>query len=322
MSETNTKDTGRPINPFFLIGCVRSGTTLLRLLLSHHPSICKCEEFDFSIEFFEHNQSPPILSDFHAYLENHRGFRLSGYEIDKSLSYPNLMNSFLHQRQVEDGRPVVGATVHSNFLKLVEIWPNAKFIFIRRDPRNVSRSIVQQGWAGTTWHGTLAWNKAETDWNSLKKVIPSKQCLEILYEELIEDTTGTLEAVLSHIDLDYKPEMLAIEKDTTYKRPNSNEAQHWSKNATPEEIQLVEQCAGELLLNAGYELSQLPVLRISSLKKLQLNITNRYNKIKFFINKFGPFLWLLAVISRRLPFDGLRTKVQLQIDEIINKHLK
>ncbi|MDH3711269.1 MAG: sulfotransferase [Cyclobacteriaceae bacterium] len=322
MSETNIKGDGYPVNPFFLIGCVRSGTTLLRLLLGHHPSICKCEEFDFSVDFFEDNQSPPTLSDFHYYLKNHRGFKLSRYKIDKTLCYHELLNSFLRQRQIEDARPVVGATVHSNFHKLVEIWPDAKFIYLRRDPRNVSRSIIKQGWAGTTWHGTLPWNKAETSWKDLKKMISSKQCKEIRYEDLIVDTIGTLEVILSHIDLNFNPEMLEIEKDTTYNRPNSNEAQHWSKSATPEEIQLVEVCADELLLNAGYEHSQLPILHISSLKKLQLNMRNRYNKIRFFINKYGLLLWLLSITSRRLPFDDLRTDIQLRIDEVTNKHMK
>jgi len=322
MSETNIEGNGDLIKPFFLIGCVRSGTTLLRLLLGHHPSICKCEEFDFSVEFFEENQSPPVLSDFHSYLKNHRGFRLSRYKIDKSLGYHELVNSFLLQRQIEDACTVVGATVHSNFHELVEVWPDAKFIYLRRDPRNVSRSIVKAGWAGTTWHGTLSWNKAETNWKNLKKMISSEQWIEIRYEDLIVDTIGTLEVILSHIDLNFNPEMLAIEKDTTYNRPNSNEAQHWSKTATPEEIQLVEICAKEMLLNAGYKHSQFPILHISSLKRLQLNMRNRYNKIRYFIRKYGLSLWLLSVTSRRLPFDNLRTDIQNRIDEVTNKHLK
>ena len=318
----NTEGNGDLINPFFLIGCVRSGSTLLRLLLGHHPSICKCEEFDFSVEFVENNQSSPILSDFHYYLENHRGFRMSRYKIDKTLSYHDLLNSFLRQRQIEDARPVVGATVHQNFHKLIEIWPDAKYIYLRRDPRNVSRSFVKEGWAGTTWHGTLPWNEAETSWEHMKKMIPSKQWIEVRYEDLIVDTIGTLEVILSHIDLNFNPEMLEIEKDTTYNRPNSNEAQHWSKNAIPEEIQLVEVCAEEKLMNAGYEHSQFPILNISSLKRLQLNMRNRYNKIRFVIDRYGLLLWLLSITSRRLPLGEFRTGIQLRIDQVTNKHMK
>ena len=322
MGQSNVEGDGKPIVPFFLVGCVRSGTTLLRLLLGHHPSICKCEEFDFSIEFFEDNQSPPDISDFHTFLENHRGFRLSGYNIDKSLGYHDLMNSFLLQRQIEDDRPVVGATVHSGFHELAEIWPDAKFVYLRRDPRNVSRSIVKQGWAGTTWHGTLPWNKAETSWNEVRSRLGSMQWIEIHYEDLIADTVGTLEVILRHIGLDFDPEMLEIEKDTTYKRPDINEAQHWSKTASQEEIQLVEECAGDLLMNAGYERSHLPTLHIGGFKITQLKIRNRYNKIRNFVGRYGWRLWMLSVASRRLPFERFRTDIQLRIDDITNKNLK
>ena len=34
-------------NPFFLVGAVRSGTTVLRLMLGHHREICKCEEMEY-----------------------------------------------------------------------------------------------------------------------------------------------------------------------------------------------------------------------------------------------------------------------------------
>ena len=322
MSETINHGDGDPVDPFFIVGCVRSGTTLLRLLLGHHPSICKCEEFDFSVEFAEDKQPPPALSDFHYFLRNDRGFRLSGYSIDETLDYFSLMRSFIQQRQMRDRRPVVGVTVHSKFHKLVKIWPNSRFIYLRRDPRNVSRSIVREGWEGTAWHGTLFWKRAEASWNELKQTIAPEQWIEILYEDLIDNTTATLERVLAQLDLDYTPEMLEIEKDTTYKRPNPNEAQHWSKTASSEEIQLVEACAGAMLLDAGYERSSLPSLTIDGSTRLRLAIRNRYTKILFFVRKYGFQLWLLKITTSRLPFRNLRTAVQIRIDEVTNKHLK
>ena len=322
MTDKNLDGNSSPVNPFFVVGCVRSGTTLLRLLLGHHPSICKCEEFDFAVEFPGHEQRATELSEFHYYLEHHRGFRLSGYSIDKTLDFTGLMHSFLRQRQAADTRPVVGATVHSNFHKLVQTWPEAKFVYLRRDPRNVSRSIVKEGWAGTTWHGTLPWIQAEAGWRNLRASIGDHQWIEIRYEDLIEDTRNTLDKVLGHLELEYDPEMLEIERDTTYKRPNPDEAQHWSASATPVEIRLVEACAGKYLSDAGYEPSELPPLTIGKLDKLSLNLRNRYNMIKFFIKRNGLVLWLLAITSRRLPFKGLRTDVQLRIDTITNRHMK
>ncbi len=181
---------------------------------------------------------------------------------------------------------------------------------------------MKEGWEGTTWHGTLFWKRAEASWNELKQTIAPEQWIEIRYEDLVDNTTATLERVLAHLGLDYTPEMLEIEKDTTYKRPNPSEAQHWSITASPEEIQLVEACAGAMLLDAGYEKSSLPGLSINGTKKLQLDIQNRYKKIQFFIRRYGFQLWLLKITASRLPIQSLRTVVQIRIDEVTNKHLK
>ncbi len=322
MVEINTKIIKSEAHPFFLVGCLRSGTTLLRLLLGHHPSICKCYEFDFSVDFLKEGQVSPILDNYHHYLERNRVFRGSAYKIDCSLNYAELLHSFLSQRQLEDARPIVGATVHHNIHRLVEIWPAARFIYIRRDPRNVSRSIVNMGWAGTTWHGTLPWNKVERQWDILKNKIDSNQYIEIQYEDLMADTTNSLRKILKLLSLDFMPEMMEIEKDTTYKKPNQDAAGSWVKTATEEEIQLAEACAGRLLIDAGYEHSSLPLLQLSTLEKKKLDLRDRFYRIKFSIKRYGLFLWLGAVISRRLPFEALNARMHFRIDEITTKHLK
>jgi|GEM_PF-5624238 len=36
--------------PIFLVGSERSGTTVLRLMLAHHPQIAWCQEFEYAVD--------------------------------------------------------------------------------------------------------------------------------------------------------------------------------------------------------------------------------------------------------------------------------
>lgn len=36
--------------PIFLVGAERSGTTVLRLMLDHHPQIAWCNEFEYVVD--------------------------------------------------------------------------------------------------------------------------------------------------------------------------------------------------------------------------------------------------------------------------------
>ena len=136
----------------FLVGSERSGTTLLRLMLDHHPEIAFEKEFDFVVSKVSETGAFPQVD---AYLEWLATVRAADYAIDRSLDYRSLVTDFLRQKQAASGgKPRVGATVHRDFDRLRFIWPDARYIHLVRDPRDVSRSVVQKGWAGNVYQGS------------------------------------------------------------------------------------------------------------------------------------------------------------------------
>src|SRR5262249_2944038 len=82
--------------PFFLVGSARSGTTLLRLMLAHHPRIECAPEFEFLVEA-SLDAGWPELDEYYEWLSTNRIFLPHGLVIDRELDYPSLMKSFVGQ---------------------------------------------------------------------------------------------------------------------------------------------------------------------------------------------------------------------------------
>jgi hypothetical protein len=307
---------------FFLLGCVRSGTTLLRLMLGHHSRIGQVEEADYLVDMPLLGGMDPELAAYHRHLEIHRGFRATGYRLDPGLPYRELLQSFLDQRRAADGVPFAGFTIHENLDRVGEYWPDARFLYLRRDPRDVARSIRAMGWAGTTWHAAERWMHAEEQWERLCARIPPERRLEVCFEELVADAEAALRGILDFLALDYEARMQEIDGRTTYARPSRKEATSWQGSAPGRDVQLVEARVGERLVRAGYAPSGLPPLRICSARRLALRCENRLRGVAFSIRRLGFRLWLEGVVSRRLPFWGWHRAVELRVHEVVKKHLK
>lgn len=309
--------------PFFLVGPVRSGTTLLRLMLGHHPEICRCEEMDFVTPFLAHRPDGVPIDEYLHELSVDRGFGLSGYEIDSRLNFMDLAQSFLEQRQRVDGRRLVGATVHHHFSLLPKIWSNARFVLVNRDPRDVTRSCMAMGWGGTAWHAARIWCDAQAEWERLKSLIPAERLHEIRFDELVNDPDRVLSDLTLFLGVSYSSFMQDIEKDTTYRRPSPSEAQSWRTKASAREIREVEARVGPAqILKAGYPLSGLPSLPLNLRTRMEIATADVVRRVTFRIDRYGFRLWLAGVISRRLPLRGLSDSIRLKINEVDNQYLK
>jgi len=47
----------------------------------------------------------------------------------------------------------IGCCIHSRLDLCPDFRPDARAVHLLRDPRDVGRSCVGRGWAGTPWHG-------------------------------------------------------------------------------------------------------------------------------------------------------------------------
>ncbi len=141
-------EVSRPVTPVFVVGALRSGTTMLRLMLDHHPDICIPGELEFAVPLVSDEGRLPTLEKYVEFLQTHRVFEAWSVSIDPDLDFLSLVRSFLEQKRIQSGKPIAGATVHHHFDRLRYIWPRCRYIHIVRDGRDVARSCLRKGWGG------------------------------------------------------------------------------------------------------------------------------------------------------------------------------
>jgi len=277
--------------PVFLVGCPRSGTTWLQLLLAHHPKVATWHETNLFLTYLG-----PL---------RHEWRRESGFEPGRlraglrELLAPEeflaLCGRFATSvlERVAARRPGAelvlekspGHVLLAGFI--LEALPDARFLHLVRDPRGTAASLMA---AGRSWARRWAPRKAEKaalEWVRMVEHglrIPGDRCLEVRYEALHRDGPGTLAAVLRWLGLEFEEgfpagavEACEIEKlregrgdpeapFDTRRQPQGfyrrGEADGWRDELAPYEIRVVEYVAGPLMDRLGYERSRSDSRRI------------------------------------------------------------
>jgi len=308
--------------PIFLVGAERSGTTLLRLMLDHHPQIAWCYEFEYAVTQIQDNDNWPNLEQYHVWLETNRIFKDTGFTIDRSLDYPQLLNSFLCQKRDLAGKPVVGATVHHNFDRLLRIWPNARFIHLLRDGRDVARSCIGMGWAGNVWTGVERWIEAECLWTKLSQNLPPEKYLEVTYESLLLEPTNILKCICEFVGVHYDEAMFSYAQNTTFDRPDPSLIEQWRRKLSQREIQLVESRIANMLVDRGYQLSGLPTLKVTPIMAKRLSLQDWWARVQFRIHRYGIPLFVADYLSRKIKYSPWQKQVKLKLYAIDKSYLK
>ncbi len=309
-------------SPIFLIGAERSGTTAVRLMLDHHPRIGWLNEFEYAVDRMRDQHHWPDLEQYYEWLSTHRIFEATGFAIDQSLDYPNLVRSFLDQRSTRTGKEHVGATVHQHFDRLPRIWSNARYLHIVRDPRDVARSAIPMGWAGNVYYGVDRWTAAQRTWEQMRGTLDENQYHEFRFEELIQHPKTELTKICEFIGVPYDAAMLTYDQDTTYSLPDPSLTYQWKRKLSAREIELVECKVLTRLAECGYEQCTTSPAPPSVIRKVYLALQNRSYKVRFRMRKYGLRLWLALLIVKRLGSTQLYNQYKLKKNAIDVAHLK
>ncbi len=251
---------GSDNTPFFVLGCVRSGTTLLRDILKLHPRLESPEETHFF------RWADPYASP--RYERNYVGVKLfkNHHEIDGvSESQFNAARIFSRNRKdisdfygkcfLEAKNNIDGRWFDKTpqniygILLLGYMYPTAKFLHIYRNPLNVVSSL-KEGRVMAKHEvkgGINYWLESMIMINEYKKIPGGEsRFLEIKYEDLVSDPNPEVAKIFEFVNED--PALMNYEKISTHK-----EKDKYKKILTEPEISYVKKLCEPFYTQYGYK---------------------------------------------------------------------
>ena len=194
-------------SPIFIVGNCRSGTTLLRVMLSAHPRIYIAHE----ASFYSWLGMFPAKAPRRAYLEYYfqtpefRWLRVDPERVLRGLPDPlppeRLRDAFaaiMREKAAQYGRVRYGdkTPLNSRWLdRIFADYPDARVIHILRDPRTRVQSLCRMPWAASN-----VFANAFTTELSLKPIWKRRdKLLQIRMEDLLAHPRFTMKQVLEYV---------------------------------------------------------------------------------------------------------------------------
>jgi hypothetical protein len=275
--------------PFpFVVGSVRSGTTMLRLMLNRHPELAIPGEAYFPVQLWPRRQrylgpagfDMQLLTDDLLEDPDHPDFR-DNWGLDpeyvraelprrRADDYPDALRRVYELYAEAHGKPRYGNKTPVFVRRmgmLTEMFPEATFVHLIRDGRDVAMSMLEQAWGPTRLTDAAAlWKHLVEEGRSGGARLGSQRYLEVRYEELVADPESTLERVCAHIGVAPSPEMLRYHEDALdhlpprvhhldqrLTRPPTAGLRDWRRAMSAADLETFEAIAGDLLEELGYE---------------------------------------------------------------------
>jgi hypothetical protein len=271
-------------NPYvFIVGCPRSGTTLLQRIVNAHPQIAILSESHWIPRLFEKRAglTPEgmVSAELIARLLEQPEFprlQISQEEIEglignsQPMSYSSFIESLFNFYGRAQGKALVGNKTPGFVRRLPimhELWPKARFVHLIRDGRDTYLSTVNRPlrnpkpgvfdtWeedhvstAALWWELNLQLGRQASSW------LGPELYYEIRYESLINHPAEECGALCAFLGLPYDEAMLRFYEGQTKPRaarPITPGLRDWQSQMPVEDVEKFEAIAGDLLDELGY----------------------------------------------------------------------
>lgn len=290
------------LSPIFVRGMSRSGGTLMVTVLDAHPDVAM--SYELYPTLLEPSESDPELDlpdlatrigraahDRNALkIPRSRGLRTFlgrvrrggiGYRrfaellhahLDHGMDFVALegrmrfIESCCREKMRLAGKKRWGLKCNNRYEDYLQFWPDAYFLNMVRDGRDVLASQMNTGsFDSAPMKVAKAWVQTHRHFQDFAEK-PGVRAYAVRYEELVKSPEDVLRRIMAFLNLAYDPRILEFHKlDLTIFKSshlsleqisqpmNASQVGRWRNDLNSEQVALFEQTAGALMVELGYE---------------------------------------------------------------------
>jgi hypothetical protein len=285
------------VNPYvFILGCPRSGTTLLGRIGDAHPQLAVIHETRWIAGWYKRRlgltPEGDVTPELVERLREHKRFPTLGLDPsvldgllggEQPVHYADFVAALFDLYGEQRGKALVGDKTPRyvrNIPTLHALWPHTRFVHLIRDGRDVCLSVLdwRKGapkfptWDEDPVSTTALW----WEWNvklglEAAALLGPERYYELRYEGLVTDAETECRALCGFLELPYDAAMLRFHEGRTVDdasldakkawRPVTSGLRSWRTDMAEEDVVRFEAAAGPLLEELGYERAGSPPRR-------------------------------------------------------------
>lgn len=302
--------------PIFIVGAPRSGTTLFQYMLRSHPRISiPTGESHFFLALYQKREQ---YGDLHQ-LDNVRRVYADMYQQSSEFlktdfpgicfdiesmsrlalqanvtTIPETISLFYKKNAEGEGKKRWGEktpwyVLHMHTIH--EMFPNAQFIHLIRDGRDVALSLFRRSRDFGVYNIMCAaehWSNYVARGQSLGKTLGPTAYLELHYEELLKAPEIAVRRICNFLGEEFHPSVVEYKtssvagKTPLLQQPIvSTNFEKWRTELTKNQTELFESVAGDLLRRNGYKIISCPIKNMTLLKKATYRLHNTFCNLLF-----------------------------------------
>lgn len=278
----------------FILGAPRSGTTFLASLLDK-TVYGKPVETHFITKYYTRLErygdisNPSRLRQLLSDIWKERPVQQWRITLDfddfyrslpEGFSYSDVVNKIMSLQKKEGNTAAWGdKTPHyvGDLDILVKLFPDAKFIYIVRDGRDVALSLLEKSWGPNNIYECASyWSRLNRNTDLIEALQKAGNLYRLSYEDLVDNTKDQLLSIYRFLD-----ESVSEQEAEDLAAPViSRNYGKWKTLMGPSDIRTFEAVAGGCLEKLGYEVMW-PGAKISLLRKLAYLTHARCRRLYF-----------------------------------------
>lgn len=271
--------------PVIVVGCARSGTTLLQSMIHAHPRLAMPPENRFMMPLFRSRRTFGDLRleanvDLLGEALTAKGTKIKDLGLDAKdvrkrlhatpATIGSMLGSVLVAYAEKHGRARWGDK-RPNYIQFMDdiraLFPDAQFVHIIRDGRDSAASLLTMPWwdrgyvqAVHKWRHAIEAGHAASSYGA-------DSYYEFKYEDLVAEPESTLRALCGFLGEDFDDAMMEPHRQRNltpdYKTwhkglsdpVNAKAVMRWQRDLTDDQVALFERVAGDQLREYGYEVT-------------------------------------------------------------------